>query len=167
MLCELCGKEYPTLRSTKIEGSVLMVCGACSRFGEGVVVQQRPSGDGAVLAPVADRLAAREKRMQEKDIYVTAGEEMLVDEFHVRIRRKREALGLSQDDLAKKLNERKSIIQKIEAGDMSPDDKLAKKLEGALGIKLKEKVAPLGVSQVKKGESKGMTLGDLIKYEKE
>ena len=34
-----------------------------------------------------------------------------------------------------------------------------------LGIKLKEKVAPLGVSQVKKGESKGITLGDLIKFE--
>ncbi len=165
MLCELCGKEYPSLRSTKIEGSVLMVCGACSRFGEGVP-QQRAQGD-AVMAPVAERLANREKRMQEKDIYASAGEEMAVDDLGLRVRKKREALGMSQDDLAKKLNERKSIIQKIEGGDMTPDDKLAKKLEGALGLKLKEKVAPLGVSQVKKSESKGMTLGDLIKFEKE
>jgi putative transcription factor len=165
MLCELCGKDYPSLRSTKIEGSVLMVCGACSRFGEGVQ-QPRAPGDAAA-APAAERLAMREKRMQEKDIYAEAGEAMLVEDFSVRIRKRRESLGLSQEDLAKKLNERKSIIQKLENGDISPDDKLSKKLEGALGIKLKEKVAPQGVSQVKKSESRGMTLGDLIKFEKD
>jgi putative transcription factor len=166
MICELCGKEYPSLRSTKVEGSVLMVCAACSRFGEGVPDKTRTQGDPSA-APVVERLANREKRMQEKDIYAEAGEEMLVDDYHARVRRRRESLGLSQEDLAKKLNERKSIIQKIEAGDISPDDKLAKKLEGVLGIKLKEKVAPLGVSQVKKSESRGLTLGDLIKIEKD
>jgi putative transcription factor len=166
MLCELCGREYPTLRSTKVEGSVLMVCGACARFGEGVAVQQR-EGDSSAAAPLVERLALREKRMQEKDIYESAGGEMLVEDFPQRIKRKRESLGMSQDDLAKKLNERRSIIQKLETGDMTPDDKLAKKLEGALGIKLKEKVAPSGVSQVKKSESRGLTLGDLIKFEKD
>lgn len=164
MICELCGKEYPTLRSVRIEGSVLMVCGSCSRFGEGVV--QRPKPGEAPPTPVVERLVQREKRMQEKDVLADSGE-VLVEDYPRRIKRKREQLGWSQDDLAKKLNERKSIIQKIETGDYTPDDKLTKKLEGALGLKLREKVVASGTSQVRRTESRGLTLGDLIKIEKD
>ncbi len=63
MICELCGEDFPTLRSVKIEGSVLMVCGGCSRFGEGV--QQKPKQGETPPTVVAERLVMREKRMQE------------------------------------------------------------------------------------------------------
>jgi putative transcription factor len=164
LLCEMCGKEYPTLRSVKVEGTVLMVCASCSRFGEGVQPQQRQQ---EAPTPVVERLVLREKRMQERDIYQSAGEEVIVEDFPLRVRQRRESLGWSQEELAKRLNERKSIIQKVETGTMTPGDKLVKKLEGTLGIRLKEKVASLGVSQVKRGESRGVTLGDLVSFEKE
>lgn len=164
MICELCGNEFPTLRTVKIEGSVLMVCSACSRFGEGV--QPKPKQGETPPTPVAERLVMREKRMKEKDVLVDAGD-ALVEDFSRRIKQRRESLGWSQDELAKRLNERKSIIQKVETGDYTPDDKLTRKLEGALGLKLKEKVAPAGASQVWRTESRGLTLGDLIKTEKE
>ena len=42
--------------------------------------------------------------------------------------------------MGKKINERVSVINRIESGKMTPDTKLTRKLEKALNIKLLEKV---------------------------
>ena len=68
----------------------------------------------------------------------------------------------AQEDLAAKLNERASVIAKLENGTMRPNDALLKKLEHELGIKLTEKVS---VVKPEAGRSTGkiLTLGDMIK----
>jgi putative transcription factor len=71
-----------------------------------------------------------------------------------------------QETLAAKINEKTSVINKLERGDMRPDDLLVKKLENELGITLKEKV-PIIKSESKAAGSKELTLGDLIKMKKE
>jgi putative transcription factor len=60
----------------------------------------------------------------------------IAQDYDERIRTGREDSGLSQEDLAKKLNEKASLIRKLEHGDTLPSDEVQRKLEGELGIDL-------------------------------
>ena len=114
---------------------------------------------------ISERLEARRRRLTPRDVYAQAGDEELVEDFHVRIRRAREERGWKQTDLGAKINEKASVIAKLEAGQMSPGDALVRKLERELGIRLKEKVQPIAA---KKQSVRGtLTLGDLIKMQEE
>lgn len=164
MLCELCGAEVPRTKTVSIEGTTLAVCSNCVKFGDqtGIPLKKRPGVPPDILL----RLEARKRRMTVRDVYTTAGEEVLVDDFADRIRVAREKKGWKQVELGTKINERVSIIAKLESGEMIPPDTLIKRLERALEIKLMEKVqAP--VARKATGPSKPLTLGDLFKVEEE
>jgi len=170
MICEMCGKESEWTKTIFLEGAQLKVCKECSRFGEGVTTaaggKKAAPGSGPSRAVVAERLEARERRMRTRDVY---GEETsyvvdLVPEYPAVIRDARAAKGLKQEDLAAKLNERASIIAKLENGSMRPNDALIKKLEKELGVKLTERVAVIK-QEAGRSSAKGLTLGDLIKKE--
>ena len=160
MMCEMCGKEMASLMQVRIEGSVLNVCKSCARFGDNVKAGGK---QGAVAEPsvIQARLQNRERRMKTKDVY-EGGEESfeLAEDFPRRIKEARERLW-KQEELAAKMNERVSIVQKLEGGSMHPDDTLVRKVERTLDIKLKEKVtiAPVEAAPGKKG----LTLEDFIK----
>jgi len=92
----------------------------------------------------------------------------LVENFHAKIRQARERLGLSHEDLGKRINEKVSLLRKIETGKMTPDNRLASLLERTLKIKLivptKEEKAPQ--SKMSKAAGHELTLGDLMKLDK-
>jgi putative transcription factor len=163
MLCEMCGAEVPRTKLVMVEGAAVQVCGKCEKFASSPAVRAK---DGAVLLPdVADRLDNREKRRKERDIYEASGELELAEDYSERIRRARQRQGMSHEDLGKLINEKKSVIVKVESGEMTPPDKLVERLERALNIKLKEPV--LAAGEVRKANSsQGMTLGDFIKVKK-
>jgi Predicted transcription factor, homolog of eukaryotic MBF1 len=48
-------------------------------------------------------------------------------------------MNLSQEDFAKKLQEKKNLIAKIEREEIKPDLQTARKIEKMLGVKLLEK----------------------------
>ncbi len=52
------------------------------------------------------------------------------------IKTARESLGLSQEELGMKINEKPSVISHLETGSMKPEDSLARKLEHFLKIQL-------------------------------
>jgi putative transcription factor len=159
----MCGQDVPKLRKITVEGSVLSVCQNCMKFGSGS--ESSKGGEGvAVPDTITERLERREKRLKTRDVYEQAGEELALD-YPERIRRARAQIGLSQEDLAKKINEKKSVVAKLEHGDMVPDEKLVKKLERTLDISLKEKLSSVAKPQ-KSEQTKGMTLGDFIKIKK-
>lgn len=166
MLCEMCGKESEFTKTISIEGTTLKVCKECSRFGESSDGKGGGSKKGAATAPsrtvVAERLQARERRMKPRSVYADEETTDLVPEYPSIIREARMARDWKQEDLAAKLNERASVIAKLENGSMRPDDALLRKLEHELGIKLTEKVA---VVKAEGGRSQGkaLTLGDMIK----
>ncbi len=163
MRCEMCGKEVPYLKTVVIEGALLKVCEDCAKFGKEVSPKEaKKYARGS--AAIAERLKIREKRMREKD--VLESEEVLDPDFPDKVRSARMRLGLSQEDLAKKINEKHSVIAKVEHGDLVPDENLRKKLEKTLGISLMVKVEPVHV-QKKSEHRRGLTLGDLIKLEKQ
>jgi len=94
-----------------------------------------------------------------------------VSSFGSLIRQIREKKGLTQQDFAKLLNERESVLVKWESGALVPDLKMAKKLEKQLGIILIAKEergagAQQQPVQREKERSDVLTLGDFIKVRK-
>ena len=159
MICELCGADVPRLKTVAIEGTVLSVCNDCARFGDEV---STPVVRRSTMPPIiAQRLEARQRRMTPKDVYAQGGELELTEDFPQRIRSAREARGWKQSDLGAKINEKASVIAKLETGTMTPGDGLVRKLERELGIKLKERVE--SVAMKKPAAGAGLTLGDFIK----
>ena len=159
MICELCGADVPRLKNVAIESTILSVCGDCARFGDEVA---SPVLRRSTMPPViAQRLEARQRRMTPKDVYAQGGELELAEDFPQKIRSARESRGWKQADLGAKINEKASVIAKLESGAMTPGDALVRKLERELGIALKERVQPVAVK--KQAARAGLTLGDLVK----
>lgn len=88
----------------------------------------------------------------------------LIEGFGTRIRQAREAQGLSHEDLGRKINEKISVLRKLESQKMTPDNKLAEKLQHALKIKLLvpkiEEKLPRKLTAAT--SPRAITLGDLI-----
>ena len=161
MICELCGAEVPRTKSVAIESTVLAVCSSCSKFGDEVTT---PVVRRSTMPPIiAQRLEARTRRLTPRDVYADAGTMELAEDFPQRIRQAREARGWKQADLGAKINEKVSVIGKLESGTMDPGDALIRKIEKELGIKLKERVEPVAVK--KQTASGSLTLGDLVKMQ--
>jgi putative transcription factor len=90
----------------------------------------------------------------------------LVEGYASKIRVAREKLGLSHEDLGKKINEKASLLRHIETGKASPNNQLANKLEHALKITLMVPIADEKVQTLPKASNEGLTLGDLIGLDK-
>jgi putative transcription factor len=89
--------------------------------------------------------------------------EEIATDYHQRVREARESRGQSQQDLAGDLNEKTSLIRKIERGDVLPSDDLRKKLERELSISLTEGSSDDDDSEWSSGSSTTTTLGDVVK----
>ena len=164
MICEMCGVDVPRLRRIYTEGSSLEVCSRCERFGEDYEEVKDKVG---IMGrdTIAERLHRREQRLKGKDV-LGGGERELAFDYPKRIRNARAKAGLNQEELAKKINEKKSVVAKLETGDMIPDNKLIKKLERTLDITLMETIGQVQAPKHRE-DSRAMTLGDFIKVEKE
>ena len=163
MLCEMCGKDAKSLKLVEIEGTTLNVCFECAKFGKQKTTSQVQTQVSVTPQRVIETLEKRERRSKPKDIFEQITEE-LVDDYAERVRNARIKKGWTPEELGKRINERKTVITKIESGEMTPPEDLIKRLQAALGIKLLEKPTQM---VVKKSTSvRPLTLGDLIKTEK-
>ena len=147
MACDMCGKDSGLFK-TMIEGSLLNVCENCSKYGKIIEKVEKE--------PVKSKIIKR--KMDEPNDFI-------VDGYFKIIKEAREKKNLTQKELAMKINEKESVIEKIEQGKMEPDILFAKKLGNFLNIKLIEKI------EIKEGvninfKDKGMTIGDLLKIKK-
>ena len=163
MECEICGKEVPEHNPirAKIEGSVMVVCKECSKLG---TIQK---------APPKPKFRQQKKSKKQKNNtrnknYSRRDEpsEELIEDFEIEIRKARESKNWKREDLGKKINERVSVITRIETGKMTPDVKLTKKLERALDIKLLEKVDNVDLNQFINSSSGERTLGNVMKIKR-
>ena len=163
MPCEMCGEDAPIVATIETEGARMRVCANCVRFGKVIAPPEAPRQPAAVASPQKG-LEMRQKRMADKPVSLESDEEV-VEDFGERVRMARERKRVSLDDLARAVNEKKSILAKVETGAFHPDPTLTRKLEAALGIKLRERVEEVHTQKVK--PSGGMTIGDLIKMKKD
>ena len=151
MRCEICGKKVVgrPLR-VKIDGSIMQTCNECSKFGK---VQKEPP------RPVKPRTSPRRPRIREPTYEVS-------EEFNTIIRMSREKKGWSREDLAKKLYEKASVINRIESGKMIPDIKLARKIEKVLNIKILDKLEDEQIDEVSPLKRGGTTIGDIAQIKR-
>jgi putative transcription factor len=160
--CEVCGRKIHTDPITAvIEGARLTVCIECSKHGK-IVAQDdyAPKAKPTSKAPGRVPVMTQKKKPKVK-VEIT---QEIVQDYSTKIRQAREKLGLTHEDLGKKINEKSSVIGKLETGKITPNNILATKLEHALKIKLlapitEEKATTL---QTPKIADREMTLGDLI-----
>jgi putative transcription factor len=150
-----------------IEGAKLTVCTECSKHGK--VAWEEPAKPtpmpqaqaGFAAAPFQGPIKIKKKVITAK---VDTSQEIVEDYAEV-IRQARESLSLSHEDLGKKINEKESVLRKIETGKMAPNDQLVSKLEHTLKIKL---LVPVSEEKVPlpRAASHEFTLGDAIKVGK-
>ncbi|RLE57877.1 MAG: TIGR00270 family protein [Thermoprotei archaeon] len=88
----------------------------------------------------------------------------IVEDFAERVKRAREQLGLTRELLARLVNEKESVIRRIEEGSLEPTIELARKLERVLKIKLLEPVLEEEEMESYVSKSRGfeLTLGDVV-----
>ncbi|ADC47299.1 transcriptional regulator [Methanobrevibacter ruminantium M1] len=166
MNCEICGKEIEgkPLR-TKIDGSVLLVCNDCAKFGR--VQRDTPLERKFVTRDKKGRKEANAKTRPKKT-YTRNEEPMdeLVEDFNLVVRQAREAKGWKREELAAKIYEKASVINRIESGKILPDLKLARKLEKTLNIKLIEKYDDMDLEAYKSSSAGPNTLGSIVKIKR-
>ncbi len=164
--CEICGKRATRLSKVSVEGAVLTVCENCRELGE-VVREAAPPRKPTEVQRISARGAGARVRIGVglPSVKGTGGfaETELVRNYGQVVKRAREGLGLSHHVLGLKISEKASVIQKIEAGKLVPDDVLAGKLEHALKIKLLVKPSTPVVEVPKEAKPRVLTLGDIVK----
>lgn len=160
MECEICGKPISdNPKRTKIDGSVMAVCDECAKFGR---IQKAPP------TPKFQK-KSKNKKNNAKQIKKPRREEPqdeLIENYNDIIRNKRESQNLTREQLGRKLNEKVSVINRIEAGKMVPDIKLIKKIEKALDVKLLETYNNDDLSQFIGKSDSELKLGSIVKIKR-
>jgi len=138
MLCEMCGEDVPSTSRVRVEGSVLRLCPNCAKFGQ--AVDPPPSAVLPASVPYPARTSppgSASRRSEERDVYSEMPEMELAADWPKRLRIAREARQWTPEDLGKRLNEKKSVVLKLESGSFHPPDSLVRKLEHMLGVRLR------------------------------
>jgi len=126
-----------------VEDTILEVCEDCLKYGE--LIESKPV-----------RIA------KVKGIPVVKEEEeiVIIDNYGKKIVEAREKINLTREEFAKRINEKESVIKRVENEEMEPDDKLTEKIEKFLDIKLR---VPYEKKKLETKPSKGkLTVGDVV-----
>lgn len=165
MHCEICGREIiGREHKVIIEKAKLMVCYQCSKHGD--LIHKKPPSKTLILPKRYPPL----KHKRKKSPYKNTGNSELVENFGGKIRQARERLELSHKELSTKINEKISVLKKLETGKMIPNQKLVSKLEHALKIKLLMQTSEKDIPQPSgstKTVTPEITLGDLLQLNKD
>jgi putative transcription factor len=137
------------------------VCSECSKHGK--IIREEPiARQGSPRKPLAS--VPVRKRTPTAAVNIT---HEVVEGYDSKIRQARERLGLSHEELGRKISEKASVLRKIETGRMTPNNMLATKLEHALKIKLLVPVAEEKITrEIPKSPNRELTLGDLMQLNK-
>jgi len=155
--CDVCGRQIlGKPHRVIIEGAKMTTCASCAKLGSDrwePETQKQPIRTG--LAGV------RSIRLKKRSFVVVQEDRMVAERFGSLVSHAREKLGLSREDLGRRIGEKVSVIKKIENEKMAPDQKLAAKLEHALRIKLVVPIVePRTIIQAAP-PSRGVTLGEV------
>lgn len=150
MNCEICGREIKGKGfQIVVEGSEVTVCGFCKQYG----TEKKPS----IASQQGARRVVLKKKKSSSKIEFT---EELIENYHLIIKQEREKRGWSQEQLAKKIQEKESLIRKIENAEITPEPEVIEKIEKLFNIKLREQVPEIKIETT--GRNLTPTLGDIV-----
>jgi len=168
--CEMCGSDQASLKTVKVEGAELQLCDDCAEFGTEVRTESTSSAStkystsssssGSNSSRSSGSSSSSSSKTRRRDMFDDMDE--IATDYDDRIRQARESRGLSQEELAQSLNEKASLIRKLERGDIMPPDSVRKKIERKLDISLVEGESD-DDSEWSGGGSTTTTLGDVVK----
>jgi len=168
--CEMCGADEASLTTTKVEGAELELCSSCTDFGTEVRDESTSSGGKYSTSSSTGKSSSSSgssgsggssgSSTRPRDMFDDMDE--IATDYDERIREARESRGLSQEELADQLNEKASLIRKLERGDTLPTDEVQRKLERALDISLVEGQSA-DDPDWETDDAGTMTLGDVVK----
>lgn len=146
MKCEMCGNSE-AVNIVDIEGSRMALCQGCSRMGKSISRIR-------THAPQRKPQPVQIKHEKEEPI------ELINKNYARIIKTAREKRGMKQEDFAKLIHEKESVIRHMESGDHEPTIPLARKLEKYLNISLVEQYE----EKFKAGKSQDdtMTIGHIM-----
>ncbi|HDS44498.1 MAG TPA: TIGR00270 family protein [Methanomicrobia archaeon] len=134
--CEICGAtivgkaQYITIGSSQ-----LRVCRACARYGTSAGENQ-PAKARTSFTSEQEQLVRAKQRLYEQMDHELEEELGIPEDFGRRIKEARERVGLKQAELAQRINEKQSLLRKIEHEEIMPTDEVRAKLERVLKISL-------------------------------
>ncbi|MCO8266570.1 MULTISPECIES: multiprotein bridging factor aMBF1 [Haloferax] len=167
--CEMCGSDQASLKTVKVEGAELQLCDDCAEFGTEVRTESTSSAStkystssssGSNSSRSSGSSSSSSSKRRRRDMFDDMDE--IATDYDDRIRQARESRGMSQEELAQSLNEKASLIRKLERGDIMPPDSVRKKIERKLDISLVEGESD-DDSEWSGGGSTTTTLGDVVK----
>lgn len=138
--CEICGMEIKgEVYRIRIDASELSVCKSCARLGT-VVVEAKKGKE--VLEPqhANSNVNVKPKRKPISKLYTQIDHEIeaeveideMEEDYGRKIKEAREKAGLKQAELAQRINEKHSLLRKIENEEIMPGEEIWKKIERAL-----------------------------------
>jgi len=126
--CEICGVEIKKghARYIQIGTSKLRVCEACARYGTAVVEPENKNSSS---------LLARKGNLHHKGMDIEIEEldmDMDMEDYGRKVKEAREKAGLKQEELARMINEKHSLLRKIENDAITPTEEVRMKIERVL-----------------------------------
>lgn len=146
--CEMCGKKNQPLVKTKIENTTMYVCSICARYGTSISEHRSSPTNASIRSNQFERKQTPEK--------------MVVSNASVLIKEARRNRQLNHKQFAQLLNEKESVLTKIESNQMPISIALAKKIEKTLHIRLLEDEVQINVDLPQHDEGSQLTMEQLI-----
>ena len=169
MECEVCGREIVgRALNIVIDGAKLVVCSECAQLSPVAQRSYREEPERTqVKKPAAPAPRVRQPSVRAVTVESPIRDDLeLVENYGSLVRKAREKMGLTHDELSRKAGAKISILQKLETGKMVPDQDLAKRLEYTLNIKLLQSTSKVIVEEKFKAKLSELTLGDVVSTKK-
>jgi len=177
--CELCGAETgPSFKTGYVQGVEMILCESCykkhAKSGSDTSSKGSKSSKTGKKSKSKSKKYSKSSKSKSRSKTKSKGssrkrgitEEDIVMNYGEKVRKAREKKGLTQKDVGKKINEKASVIHRIESEHMEPSISLAKKLGKELGIKLVGKESMDYKKENKDSEGDDVTLGDVADIKK-
>lgn len=127
--CDMCGKKDISPIRAKVEGTTMTVCNNCVKYGERLADPSKS----------VNNFTSRSRPSRER--VDPDANKFIVKNYGGIVKRARESRNLKQEELARQISEKESLIHKVESGSFKPSFRLAKKLERFLSVTLIEEVS--------------------------
>jgi len=160
--CEICGRiiEGPS-HKVIIEGVKFIVCNECSKLKSTQTLSDKKS-----VPKILPKTVHRNVSKSRSSLII---DYELVNGYGKIIRKTREKLGLTHEKVGEKINEKASVIKKVENEELFPTKGLALKLERFLGIRLLkpiDQLLPKDIENIAPTSKYDRTLGDIVVIKK-
>ncbi|MFX1571345.1 MAG: multiprotein bridging factor aMBF1 [Promethearchaeota archaeon] len=158
--CPICGSIiWGKGQRVLLEGAKITVCHNCAQHGTKIHKSTTPikarSSYHQKSTQISRKINYKKNNIDNLEI---------IQDYDKKIREIRLKLRLNQDQFAHKMNEKPSLIRRIESRKVKPTIKLAKKIGKVFNINLLEKINDFeSITQQNKfiKKSKGSSLGDI------